>query len=66
VRQLVEDVQKLTRQAADQEAKQARVANKKPTQKSPPKKTHIRKPSKNGFLGFLNFKFFFNNTNFSL
>ncbi len=44
MRQLVEDVQKLTRQAADQEAKQARVANKKPTQKNqphknPPKKT---------------------------
>jgi hypothetical protein len=44
VRQLVEDVQKLTRQAADQEAKQVRVGNKKthpkkPTQKNPPKKT---------------------------
>jgi hypothetical protein len=39
VRQLVEDVQKLTRQAADQEAKQVRVANKKPTQKKPPEKT---------------------------
>jgi hypothetical protein len=39
VRQLVEDVQKLTRQAADQEAKQVRVGNKKPTQKTRPKKT---------------------------
>ncbi len=37
VRQLVEDVQKLTRQAADQEAKQVRVANKTPTQKTHPK-----------------------------
>jgi hypothetical protein len=26
--------------------------NKKPTQKNPPKKTHLKKPTKMGFFGF--------------
>jgi hypothetical protein len=39
--------------------------------KNPPKKTHIKKPTKNGFFGFFGFFFKFlifyeNNTNFSL
>jgi hypothetical protein len=29
-----------------------RVGIKKPTQKNPPKKTHLKKPTKNGFFGF--------------
>jgi hypothetical protein len=36
-----------------------RVGIKKPTQKNPPKKTHLKKPTKNGFFWvFLNFLFF--------
>jgi hypothetical protein len=34
-----------------------RVANKKPTQKKPTQKTHLKKPTKNGFFGF--FKIYF-------
>jgi hypothetical protein len=37
------------------------VGIKKPTQKTPPKKTQkptLKKPTKNGFWGFLNFLFF--------
>jgi hypothetical protein len=29
-------------------AQQVGVGNKKPTQKNPPKKTHLKKPTKNG------------------
>jgi hypothetical protein len=47
-----------------------RVGIKKPNQKNPPKKTqknHLKKPTKNGFFGFLKFFIFYeNNTNFFL
>ncbi len=44
-----------------------RVGIKKPTQKNPPKKTHLKNPLKIFFLGFFKFSIFYvNNTNLSL
>jgi hypothetical protein len=53
--------------SASSSAYSVRVGIKKPTQKNPPKKTHLKNPLKMFLLGFFKFFIFYeNNTNFSL